>query len=206
MWTSLPIAHWSSSRLGIEPKTPRWLVQAQPPAHWGISSHPSGDLEPTQGGTVGTEKKSKVCGVRLELLANAKFRHEEGREGVGRSSGVLSVSCSSETVRRSVPMPPRTNKKQSANKGRTCDLSCRRTSLIQDFPVPESQPFPSSPLLRSCLPVPDQGDDRAQGLLHGRAEPDAARLNAQLLPCRGKARDRPVSRKVADFDIQHGGL
>jgi len=55
-------------------------------------------------------------------------------------------------------------------------------------------------------PYQDQGDDRAQGLLHGRAEPDAARLNAQLLPCRGKARDRPVSRKVADFDIQHGGL
>jgi hypothetical protein len=25
-----------SSRLGIEPKTPGWLVQAQPPAHRGI--------------------------------------------------------------------------------------------------------------------------------------------------------------------------
>ena len=27
--------------------------------------------------------------------------------------------------------------------GRACDLSCRRTSLIQGLPVPESQPFPS---------------------------------------------------------------
>jgi hypothetical protein len=31
-------------------------------------------------------------------------------------------------------------------------LSCRRASLIQGLPFPQSQPFPSSPLLRSCLP------------------------------------------------------
>jgi hypothetical protein len=36
--------------------------------------------------------------------------------------------------------------------GRARDLSCRRTSLIQSLPVPESQPFPSFALLRSRLP------------------------------------------------------
>jgi hypothetical protein len=42
-----------SSRLGIEPKTPRWLVQDRTPS-------PSGDLEPTQGGA-GTVRNPPVC-------------------------------------------------------------------------------------------------------------------------------------------------